>query len=70
MELLEWQVSMITPQHFIDYIDTYLRQKYKSWMMSSALEKVRLQTLQNTKLALIHYETLKFKPSEIAFGAF
>ena len=24
MELMDWQVSLITPQHFIDYIDTYL----------------------------------------------
>lgn len=38
--------------------------------MSSALEKVRLQTLQYTKLSLIHLSTLKFKPSEIAFGAY
>jgi len=39
-------------------------------MMSNALEKVRLQTLQYTKLSLIHYDTLKFRPSEIAFGAY
>jgi len=38
--------------------------------MSQTLERVRLQTLQFTKLALIHYESLKFKPSELAFGAY
>ncbi len=70
METLDWSLTLVTPEHFIDYIDTYLWNKYKSRLMSQTLERVRLQTLQFTKLALIHYESLKFKPSELAFGAY
>lgn len=69
-QTLDWRFTLVTPEHFIDYIDTHLRNTFKSRHMSHLLERLRLQTLQYVKLALIHYKSLEFKPSELAIGAY
>lgn len=70
IETLNWKLIMVTPMQFIEYIDTLLRNSFKSWLYSHCIENVRLMALQYCKLALINQNILQYKPSEIAAGAY
>ena len=70
IETLNWKLVMVTPIQFIEYIDTLLRNTFKSRLYSHCIENVRLMALQYCKAALINPSSLQFKPSEIATGAY
>lgn len=70
VQVMKWRITLVTPLHFIEYIDTHLKMKYKNRAMSIVLEELKIQVDQMCKLAMIHSEMLKFKPSEIAAAAY
>lgn len=45
IETLNWKLIMVTPMQFIEYMDTQLRNSFKSRLYSHCIENVRLMAL-------------------------
>lgn len=70
VQTLNWKVSLVTPLHFLEFIDVTIRGEYKLLGNDSIMTILNLHATQLAKQSLIYITSLLFKPSEIALTCY